>query len=220
MPSTKLLILSTVLSAALAVPNVTVVPTTGGCAAYPGYDASSGIAGPWTIVVNQCDNSSIENFGDNSQVYRKAGDTGIHQGVITIASVNDQAKNPLRCNARTGALEAYTATGVSGYAWNQVNITEYPYNAQLMWGLGQSGTPVEAYHHYVDGVQQPGLFLGQANVTTWGIKKYPADSATTLDNEPYWGFRLLGPKSSIPWLNGSALFPDEYRTFIKVYGSD
>jgi len=215
----SILVTSTLLTTVLAVPNVTVVPATGGCSAYPAYDESTGIAGPWTIQVNQCDNSTIEGYGDNCQLFRRSGEDGITMGSISIASVNDQAKIPLQCNDNPapGTLEARVPTGVSGYAWNQVNITEYPYDAELMWGLGQYGTPIEAYYHYVDGVQQPGLFLGQGNVTTWGIKWYPVDGSNTWDGEPYWLFRLLGPDSEI---DGAQLQADEYTTFIIISGSD
>lgn len=82
-------------------------------------------------------------------------------------------------------------TGVSGYAWNQLNITEYPYDAEIMWGLGQYSTPLEPFHHFINGTQQAGLFLGQGNVTTWGVKLYPADGANSEDGEPYWQLRLV-----------------------------
>jgi len=208
--------LSSLLTLALAVPNVTVVPATGGCSVYPSYDASTGIAGPWTIILNDSDNPDIEDFGDNCQLFRTAGETGIHEGRISIAYVNDEAKIAIRCNDNTGSiLEALTPTGVSGYAWNQVNITEYPYDAEIMWGLGQYSTPLEPYYHFVNGTQMTGLYLGQNNVTTWGVKLYPVDGDNTLDNEPYWQLRLLGPDSALPW-NGSALYPDEYQTFLRI----
>jgi hypothetical protein len=101
-----------------------------------------------------------------------------------------------------------------------VNLTDIPYDAELGWGFGQYGTPVEAYHHYVDGALQDGLFLGQGNVTTWGVKLYPVDESGTLDGLPYWGLRLLGPESTVPTANGTvALMDGEYMTFLMVTGS-
>jgi hypothetical protein len=81
------------------------------------------------------------------------------------------AKCAIRCNSATQALEGCTAAGFSGYAWNQLNITDIPYDAELGWGFGQYSTPIEAYHHYVEGVKQEGLFLGQNNVTTWVLSR-------------------------------------------------
>lgn len=88
---TKLLTLSSLITFALAIPNVTVVPASGGCAAYPAYDSSSGIAGPWTIALSSSENPDIEDFGDNAQLFRTAGETGIHEGSVRFAS-------PLRLN--------------------------------------------------------------------------------------------------------------------------
>ena len=82
-----ILTISTLLTAALCIPNVTVVPAEGGCSAYPGYDASIGTAGPWTIILNSCDNSTIERFGDSCQVIRRAGDTGIHEGRVSLHQI-------------------------------------------------------------------------------------------------------------------------------------
>ncbi|TAQ85769.1 hypothetical protein B7494_g5911 [Chlorociboria aeruginascens] len=216
-PLKNFLAVSFLLVGALAVPNVTTELAPGGCSAYPVYDASIGIAGPWILQLSDSDNSAIDGYGDDSQVIRQAGSTGITQGRISIVNNNQLAKNAIRCNDATG-LEGYVATGVSGYTWQQLNITEYPYDAELMYGLGQYSTPVEAYYHYIDGVQQPGLYLGQDGYTTWGVKLYPADSGS-LDGNPYWQLRLLGPDSGLPWLNNTALYPDEYETFLTVEGS-
>lgn len=77
---------------AQAVPNVTPVLAQGGCSVYPSYDASTGIAGPWIIQVDQCTNTtssqpcSINGYGDNVQVRRLADDTGIHEGYVSIYS--------------------------------------------------------------------------------------------------------------------------------------
>ena len=119
----------------------------------------------------------------------------------------------IQCNVG-GILEAWTPSGVSGYAWNQINITNIPYSAMLMWGLPESATiPIEPYYHYIDGVQQTGLFLGSHNVTAWGITYEEADSGSYGD--PYWSIRLLGPGSEDP-VTGQALGDGEYETFIRV----
>lgn len=88
--SSTLLAVSSIATIAQAVPNVTPVVAKGGCSVYPGYDADTGIAGPWVITIDQCTNSTTpdepctnEGFGSNSQVRRLAGDTGIHQGYVS-----------------------------------------------------------------------------------------------------------------------------------------
>jgi hypothetical protein len=122
-----------------------------------------------------------------------------------------------QCNSAlgAGALEALTPTGVSGYAYNQVNLSYYPYDAELGWGFGQYSNSVQAYSLFNEtGAQIDGVFLGSDNYTTWGVKWYPADSGS-LDGNPYWGLRLLGADSDVPGTE-SPLYPDEYRTFLQV----
>ena len=127
---------------------------------------------------------------------------------MTIVDHLDEAKSPLRCNDAVG-VEVWSPTGVSGYDWNQVNISSIPYSAPLMWGLPADGSiPLEPYHHVVDGETQDGLFVGSHGVTTWGIKRAEG-------RYPYWFFRLLGPGSEDP-VTGERLGEDEHETFIKV----
>ena len=73
---------STLLTAVLAVPNVTVTPLTNGCADYPSYDASTGLSAGFLLTLKDCDNSTIEGFGDTNQVIRHQGDTGIVEGRV------------------------------------------------------------------------------------------------------------------------------------------
>lgn len=74
--------LGTLTAGVLSIPDVTPVLLTDGCASFPDYDASTGIAGPWILQLNSCDNPDIEGFGDNSQLIRREGDTGIHEGRV------------------------------------------------------------------------------------------------------------------------------------------
>jgi hypothetical protein len=112
-------------------------------------------------------------------------------------------------------LEALTPTGVSGAAWNQANLTYLPYDMEFGWGFGQYSVAIEAFAHLDEtGAAVEGTFLGTSESTTWGVTWYPADSGS-LDGNPYWGLRLLVPGVVIPGTN-STLYPDEYRTFLKV----
>jgi len=82
MPLLRLAPLFSLVVSALAVPNVTVVPLTGGCSDYPSYDASTGLSTQFLLTLNSCDNSTIEGYGDTCQVIRRSGDTGIHEGRV------------------------------------------------------------------------------------------------------------------------------------------
>lgn len=91
--SSTLLAMSSIAAIAQALPSVTPVPVTGGCSAFPDYDADTGIAGPWVVTIDQCTNSTTpdepclnEGFGSNAQPRRLAGDTGIHQGYVSSSS--------------------------------------------------------------------------------------------------------------------------------------
>ncbi|KAK2757115.1 hypothetical protein FQN54_005085 [Arachnomyces sp. PD_36] len=225
LPNT-LLAVSSIAAVAQALPNVTPVLAEGGCSVYPGYDADTGIAGPWVVMVDQCVNSTtpgvpctIEGFGSSAEPRILAGDTGIHEGYITIVHRNDLAKNPLRCNSAQPAgstLQANVPSGVSGYSWTPLQVADIPYSAPLMWGLEEEYShAVEPYYHVdADGVRQEGLFLGAHNVTSWGIE-YVSSGFFGL---PYWFIRLLGPDSEDP-VTGEPLGDNESVTFIRVDGS-
>lgn len=133
---------------------------------------------------------------------------------IGIVPENTQAKTPLRCNDATGSFEASVVR--DGADWLAVNVTDMPYSAQLMWGLGQYSVPVQAYEHYEDGVRQDGFFLGAHNVTTWALQEVPASSAS--GSKPYWQIRLLGPGSADPQ-TGKPLYDGEtLKSFIRIDG--
>lgn len=101
--------------------------------------------------------------------------------------------------------------GETDYSYNSINVADDPASANLMWGLPEDETtPIEPYHHFIDGEEQEGTFLGSQNVTTWGIKEY-----TKEDGPAYWLFRLLVPGSEDPE-TGCPLEEGEYETFIKV----
>lgn len=61
--------------------NVTVKELTGGCSAYPGYDASAGQAGPWSMQVKDTDGGVLDNHGLTA-IYSR-GSTGIRWGYVS-----------------------------------------------------------------------------------------------------------------------------------------
>lgn len=50
-----------------ALAEVTATSLGSGCEAYPGYDASTGVAGPWTIQLSGAENTAIDGFSDVSR---------------------------------------------------------------------------------------------------------------------------------------------------------
>lgn len=55
---------SALASAFAALPDVTIKELPASCSSYPGYNADTGIAGPWTLQVVSSENPAIEGFGD------------------------------------------------------------------------------------------------------------------------------------------------------------
>jgi hypothetical protein len=212
MSGTSLLKLIPFISLAYSIStNITAVLLPGGCSAYPSYDATTGIAGPWVVQAVQTNNSAIENFGNVAEFSR--GATQIRWGSIVFPTNNQVAKNPLRCSNNT--LQALVPVGVSQYEWQNLRISPYPYDAELMY-LVDGGPEVQPYAIYVDGVQQPGVFLGADATTTWGFRYYPADASCC--GTPFYGMRLLGPKSADP-TTGAPLQDGEFKGLVKVNSS-
>ncbi|CAI7667426.1 unnamed protein product [Penicillium pancosmium] len=219
----SLLIAGFSLLAAAHAATVRPVEVSGGCTKLPVYDSSAGIAGPWVVTVDQCVNTtasdnacSMEGFGSEAVYFLQQGDTGVERGYLAIVDKNDIAKSPIRCNDATNSFESYVPSGVSGDEWKSVNISDYAYSAELMWGLGQYSLPIQAYNHYQDGVKQDGIFLGSHNVTTWGIQINSGSAGSA--GRSYWTLRLLGPNSADP-STGRPLYDGEFRTFVRIDGS-
>ncbi|KAF2094318.1 hypothetical protein NA57DRAFT_60948 [Rhizodiscina lignyota] len=205
----------TAVSALNTLPNVTAVAVND-CSAYPDYNPSMGSATGWLYWVNQS-NSPAEGNGDSVQIVYESGVQGVQIVRMTVTDDNQIAKYPMRCtptSSNPAQIEAYIPCGVSGYCWNPLNIAPYPYDAELMWGV--DGPAVQAYQHFIGGVQQPGLFLGSQGVTKWGIERVAQGGAPT--GQPYWTLRLLGPNSQVPpgSPNATATYADEYETFILI----
>jgi hypothetical protein len=98
---------------ARAIPIVTPV-LAGGCAAYPNYDASTSIAGPWILQLNSCENSTIEGYGDNSQLIRAMEIPGSTRGASPLSPTT---KSPRTLCAATVLLlpRLWRATSPLGY---------------------------------------------------------------------------------------------------------
>ncbi|KAF2010484.1 hypothetical protein BU24DRAFT_454847 [Aaosphaeria arxii CBS 175.79] len=209
--------------AALALPDVVAQALPEGCASYPGYNEDTGIAGPWVLQTVDTENAAINGFSDISVysiAYNPATDRKptIRWGFINFPNDNKYAKTPLQC--QDGVLHARPATDLTAagaptnYQWTPLVIAPYPYAANLMYKI--EGEEVKIFEHYIDGVKQPGAFIGgYDNSTTWGFQYQPANQGSSgLD---YFSIRLLGPNSADP-TTGEALRANETRGFIKILG--
>ncbi|KAI2464023.1 hypothetical protein F4781DRAFT_414490 [Annulohypoxylon bovei var. microspora] len=205
-----------------ATPDVTanVLPSED-CSSYPGYDASTDTAGPWTIQLVDSDNVAIEGFSDTSVYsvsFNPSTDTkpSLRWGSITFPTRNDIAKNPLKCDA--GELQGWVPTDLTAagaptsYQWIPLVISSYPYDAALMWKI--DGETPQIFEHYVGDVKQDGVFLGSYNTSTsWGLKYEAANVGSS--GQDYYYARLLGPNSADP-VTGEALSANETTAFIKI----
>jgi hypothetical protein len=88
-------ILSTALAGPLApihtrstLPDVTIKALPAGCASYPGYDADSKTAGPWSLIVSDAENTDLLNFGPTTTYSLKNGPRGpiMRWGFVSIQS--------------------------------------------------------------------------------------------------------------------------------------
>ncbi|KAI1810064.1 hypothetical protein GGS20DRAFT_569146 [Poronia punctata] len=224
MPSTATLLTSLIASAscAFATPSVTAVKLpSDDCSSWPGYDASTGIAGPWLVYAVNADNTTIEGFGDTSIYSVKFNPATDHKptirwGYLAFPTTNDKAKQPLRC--QNGQLQAYVPTDLTdagaptAIEWSALKISVYPYDASLLWKV--EGQSPSIFEHYVDGVKQDGVFLGgYDDSTTWGLKFQAKDNFNSF--EDFFYTRLLGPNSADP-TTGAPLKQGETTAFIKI----
>jgi hypothetical protein len=84
---TQTLALASVISTALAgplslihtrstLPDVTIKALPAGCASYPGYNAESQTAGPWSMTVSDAENPDLINFGPSNTYSLAIGSQG------------------------------------------------------------------------------------------------------------------------------------------------
>ncbi|KAL2758990.1 hypothetical protein ACRALDRAFT_1062071 [Sodiomyces alcalophilus JCM 7366] len=210
MPSTSLVLsLLTLATAGLvtAAPEVRAELLPGGCAAFPGYVASTGNAGPWPILADGT-GEHIDGIGLIAVFSRGAHE--IRWGNLGVNDRPGYATNPLQCVGATG-VQGLVPTGVSAYTWEPLVAADIPHGALLMYKV--AGTPIEPYALYSvdDDERRPGVFLGSGGYATWGFQK--RESAEFGD---YWEARLLGANSQDPF-TGEPLYEGEITGFLKVH---
>ncbi|CAO2653530.1 Nn.00g029410.m01.CDS01 [Neocucurbitaria sp. VM-36] len=207
----KTLTLISLLSAALALPDVTIKSLPAGCSSYPKYSSDTATAGPWSASLANSDNALIEGFGD-STVYSVSytPETGpvMRWGRITINHVGGIARTALKCT--NGKLQAYTETALNragapiNVQWTPVALSPYENDAELLYLI--DGEQPTVYEHYIGEEKQEGVFLGGYNTTTWGVKWYEASQGS--EGFPYFNLRLLP--------EGQEVGTNETKTFLKI----
>ncbi|KAF2119782.1 hypothetical protein BDV96DRAFT_568203 [Lophiotrema nucula] len=176
-------------AAALAVPNVTVTPLASDCSAYPNYNNATGEAGPFLVVADSTggsfdgDGVSVETFTNNGKD---------RFGFITIPKVPTESMPNVSMICSFSTLHAT----LSNTTYNLEIAAEENWQASFSFNTspGVPGTPIEPYAHFVNGVQQDGVFLGAKNTTTWTYKFNWGGNAGE-----YYLLRLLGvmPKGTV-----------------------
>lgn len=107
---------------------------------------------------------------------------------ITIPVDNSFAKTPFRCS--NGTLQSYnTGSNANSAEWQPLLAgTSDTQSAALGFGFAGTNSPVLPYAHYVDDVDQGGIFIGAEGTTTWAF--------SYDDLGEMYNIRLLGPDNA------------------------
>ncbi|KAF1994195.1 hypothetical protein P154DRAFT_582025 [Amniculicola lignicola CBS 123094] len=149
----------------LAVYGVTIAPLPRSCSSYPGYNNATGIAGPWAVVADST-GSDFDGKRAGAETFTNNGMDRF--GFITIPRrpIASTPNVTFRCTG--DKVQAVLSN--SPRTWLNIEIAASEnWQSSLSYNL-QPSYPVEPFVHYVDGVQQPGIFLGARNSSTWNFK--------------------------------------------------
>ncbi|KAI3341414.1 hypothetical protein F4824DRAFT_496164 [Ustulina deusta] len=144
------------------VPNVTVTPLPSSCTSFPGYDNGTGIATPLKVVADSTG---------------KGIDGGSFVPKYATATDNNTTRRLRQSDSGSNALRQWLVAGVAehrfnGLRWQTLVAAGTP--AESVFGFGLPNLPdpnyeLGPYIHEIDGVRQPGVYIGAVNVTTWGF---------------------------------------------------
>ncbi|KAI2466128.1 hypothetical protein F4781DRAFT_434757 [Annulohypoxylon bovei var. microspora] len=125
---------------------------------------------------------------------------------------------PFQCG-NDSTLQAYLDMGFAGSRWQSLIAAGTPAESVFGFGLPDLLDPnyyLETWyvwlrdHYPLHGVAQPDVYLGSANVTTWGF-----NYQNFTETGEYYFARLLGPNSNNP-ATGKQLNSGEFAGYIKV----
>jgi hypothetical protein len=187
-----------------AVPNVTVVPLgPGSCVYWPNWQGSGGdridISGGLRILVDQSDDDGVNGLTLEQKTFNWT------YGPVR-ALVAD-----LRKSSRLGAKSWFRCVnGALEYPQgDKFNVGKDQRNGFLR--IGEGYTP-EVYAHEVNGVRQPGVFLGVKNQTKWGFNYRGPEACGELD---YYEVKLQDLPLD-PAVEPRAGYNPEFFGFLKV----
>ncbi|KAI1381184.1 hypothetical protein F4677DRAFT_460431 [Hypoxylon crocopeplum] len=198
-------------------PNITVVPLAKDCAGYPGYDNTTGIAGPLRLTVDST-GKEYDGFRFIPKFATAVG--GGSWGFMVIPTTENTTAKTDEISFRCGndTLQAYLDMGYVGVRWQTLIAAGTP--AESVFGFGLPDLPDPNYHlepcdllhhsHVVDGETQPVVFLGAVNVTTWGF-----NYQNHTETGEYYFLRLLGPNSN-NLATGKPLNAGEFTGYVKI----
>ncbi|KAI6088753.1 hypothetical protein F4821DRAFT_81691 [Hypoxylon rubiginosum] len=195
-----------------AAANVTVLPLGSGCASFPGYDNTTGIAGPLHVAVDST-GGEFDGFQFVPQFSTAVGGGAWGFMVIRPVANGTAAPEPSPMQCANDTLQAYLDMGFVGVRWQNLIAAGTP--AESVFGFGLPDLPdpnyhLETYQHVVDGEIQPDAYLGAVNITTWGF-----NYQNFTETGEYYFARLLDHNSN-NLATGEPLNPGEFTGYIKV----
>ncbi|KAI1139625.1 hypothetical protein F5Y05DRAFT_411812 [Hypoxylon sp. FL0543] len=209
---------------ASATPNITVTPLPSGCAGYPNYDNATGIAGPLRLAA---DSTGRDQDGYKFIPKFAIAVGGGSWGFMVIPATQNETAEEIVFRCANDTLQAQLDTGKQ---WQPLIAAGTP--GEAAFGFNLPDLPDPNYHletcnfpcsriprsvantnsHAIEGVPQPGVFLGAVNVTTWGF-----NYQNFTETGEYYYARLLGPNSQNR-ATGKPLNPGEFTGYIKITG--
>ena len=179
------LLLSLFLSNVFAAPNVTVIPLGNKfCENWPGWMRSPppDTTTPFQFQVVQAGESDAN--GLVSDVYTLHGSTS-NLSTVSINVRKGRRFNNQQFQCRSGKLNLMYG-GPKTILQDSISIVKDYRNAYLTFGI--DGYKPEPYEIEIDGVRQPGVYLGARNSTTWGFNYRVPQACGELD---FFSVRLL-----------------------------
>ncbi|CAI4218830.1 unnamed protein product [Parascedosporium putredinis] len=172
---------------ALAVPDVVAKPLfPGSCTGFPTWQnvRGSDLTGAFELVVDQTGDDGVDGLPTRSD--------DIKWGNETIKMIHaDLRKSRMFARPRYACTNGAVSHAVLQFA---------------------PGYDVEVYSHTVDGVEQPGKFIGALNQTTWGFAYV---QPTECGKMPYYEAMLQGLPVD-PDTEHKAAWPPEFFGFIRA----
>ncbi|KAK3387997.1 hypothetical protein B0H63DRAFT_471320 [Podospora didyma] len=183
----------------LAVPNVTVVPLgSTNCASWPGSRGGA----PFYIKVDQSEDSGIDGLFTSTRDFNYTGFSGTNV-IIDLRKSTRFAKVYYSCSG----------AGIVKYLFQSntpITVAKDFRNAYPTFG--SAGYKLEPYAHEIDGVRQPGVFLGARNLTTWGFNYVRETTCGQID---YYSAKLQGLPID-PDTETRATYDPEFFGFLKA----